>query len=235
MISLDSRTIDAVIEGRTATEARELTAREREQAIEDHVREEILLREAYRHGWHLEDGHVRQRLVLAMRSALLEDLPEPSLAQLRAFYQANAERYRTPMAVTFSHVFFADHSLRTADAASVLRSLNDGADPRRMGDEFWLGSTMVRQTRHQLAGALGASFADDVFALDHGKWAGPFASNRGTHFVMLLERHPETRPELDAVERFVRVDWATQRHEEIRERKMNRIRERYTIRRESSP
>jgi hypothetical protein len=229
-IVLDSRTIDAVLERRTAVEARELTEEEREQAIEEHVREEILLREAYRHGWHLEDGRVRQRLVLAMRSALLEDLPEPSLAQLRAFYQANAERYRTPVAVTFSHVFFANDSPPTADASSVLRSLNEGADPRGMGDEFWLGSTLVRQTRHQLAGALGTSFADEVFALEHGKWAGPFASNRGKHFVRLLSLYPETLPEFDAVERFVRVDWLTQRHEEIRERKMSRIRERYTVR-----
>ena len=103
-----------------------------------------------------------------------------------------------------------------------------------MGDEFWLGTTIVRQTRHQLAGAFGVSFADEVFALEPGRWAGPFASNRGTHFVRLFERHPETLPELDAVERLVRVDWLTERREEIREKKMDRIRERYTIRREPS-
>ena len=233
-IVLDSRTIDAVIQRGTSLETRELTEAEREQVIEDYVREEILLREAYRHGWHLEDAHVRQRLVLAMRSALLEEVPEPSAAQLRAFYQANAERYRTPTAVTFSHVFFANDSLRAADPSSVLRSLNDGADPLAMGEEFWLGSTMVRQTRHQLAGALGASFADQVFALEPGRWAGPFASNRGMHFVRLLERHAESLPELDTVKSFVRVDWMTQRREEIRERKMGRIRDRYTIRREPS-
>lgn len=230
-ILIDARTIDAVVERRTNIEARELTAEEREQAVEDYVSEEILLQEAYRNGWHLENGRVRQRLLLAMRSALIEDLPEPSAAQLRAFYQANVERYRTPEAVTISHVFFANGS-PDPDAARVLDSLNRGADPRGMGDELWLGSTIARQSRHQLAGALGASFADAVFALEPGSWAGPIPSNRGTHFVELLERHPETLPELDAVAPFVRADWITRRHREIRERKMSRIRERYTVERE---
>ena len=146
-------------------EGRELTAEQREQAIEDHVGEEILLREAYRHGWHLENGRVRQRLILAMRAALTKALPEPSTAQLRAYYQANAERYRVPVSVTFSHVFFESGSPRTPrDSSKVLASLNRGADFRAMGDEFWLGSTMVRQTRQQLAGALGVSFADEAEA-----------------------------------------------------------------------
>lgn len=233
-VVIDARTIDAVVERRTNVEGRELTPEEREQAVEDYVSEEILLQEAYRHGWHLENRSVRQRLVLAMRSALLENVPEPSFAQMRAFYQANAERYRTPVGVTFSHVFFANDSLPEREASRVLESLNAGADARAMGDEFWLGATMARQSQLQLAGALGATFADEVFALEAGSWAGPIASGRGTHFVRLVARHPEALPELRLVERFVRADWMTERHEEIRARKMSRIRERYIVKREPS-
>ncbi len=225
-IFIDARTLDGVVERRTNLEGRELTALEREQAIEDYVREETLLREAHRNGWHLQNGRVRRRLVLAMRTALGEDLPEPSTAQLRAYFQANADHYRVPESVTFSHVFFESGSARSS---KVLTSLASGADFRAMGDAFWLGATMVRQTRYQLGGALGAPFAEKVFALEPGSWSGPIESQRGAHFVRVIERHPPELPELEAVARLVRVDWETERRADVHERKMSRIRERYTI------
>lgn len=226
LIRLDSRTIAGIVEHRSNLVGRELSAEERERAIQDHVRNEILVREAHRNGWHLENGRVRQRLLLAMRSALNEELPEASSAQLRAYYQANADRYRSPMSVTFSHVYF---ETETPPTSHVLGALAGGDDFSAMGDSFWLGSTVVRQTRQQLRGALGSSFADSVFALDTGSWVGPIESSRGTHFVRIDERHPAALPELESMQRFVQLDWATELRAEILERKIERMRERYTI------
>ncbi len=233
-IVIDARTIEAVHERRTNLAGREPTAEERAQVVDDYVGEEILLREAYRHGWHLKSSRVRQRLILAMRSAMSEALPEPSTAQLRAYYQANAERYRAPESVTFSHVFFENGAPRSPpDTSKLLESLNRGTDFRTLGDDFWLGAT-IRQTKTQLAGVVGRSFADEVFALEPGSWFGPIVSKRGVHLVRLLARHPETLLEFDNMEQMVRTKWITDRHAEIRERKMSRIRERYTVRRDPS-
>ena len=91
-IRIDARTAAAIVERRANLEGRELSEEERDRAIEDYVREEILVREAYRNGWHLQNGRVRQRLLLAMRTALSEDVPAASTAELRAYYQANADR-----------------------------------------------------------------------------------------------------------------------------------------------
>ncbi len=225
-IHVDARTVAGIVERRSNLEGRKLTTEEREEAIQDYVCEEILVREAHRNGWHLENGRVRQRLVLAMRTALNEDLPEASSAQLRAYYQANADRYRVPVSVTFSHVYFEKGS---SPMPGVLGSLESGADFRAMGDSFWLGAIMVRQTRHQLQGALGTSFAEAVFTQEPGRWFGPIESSRGTHFVRADDRHPPELPELETLERYVQLDWATERRAELLERKMSRIRERYTL------
>ena len=88
-IVIHARTRESVIERRTNLEGRELTPAERDRAIADYLRDEILVREAHRNGWHLENGRVRQRLVLAMRTALNEDVPEPSRAQLQALRIVN--------------------------------------------------------------------------------------------------------------------------------------------------
>ena len=106
IIVIDARTRDSIIERRANLEGRELELEERDRALADYIRDEVLIREAHRNGWHLDNGRVRQRLVLAMRTAMSEDIPEPSLAQLTAFFQANANRYRVPESVTLTHVFF---------------------------------------------------------------------------------------------------------------------------------
>ncbi len=227
IIVIDARTRDSVIERRTNLEGRELTSEERDQAIADYLRDEMLVREAHRNGWHLENGRVRQRLVLAMRTALNEDVPEPSLAQLRAFFRATADRYRVPPSVTMAHVFFEVDS--SHDPQRVLASLREGRDFRDMGDPFWLGAKFLRMTETRLAGALGESFAASVFALSPGSWSGPIASNRGLHYVRVETRHDPELPPFEVAEPHVRLDWDNTRRAEIYERKMERMREDYVI------
>jgi len=226
-IVIDARTRDSVIERRTNLEGRELTSDERDQAIADHLRDEMLVREAHRNGWHLENGRVRQRLVLAMRTALNEDVPEPSLAQLRAFFQATADRYRVAPSVSLAHVFFEAGS--SHDPQQVLASLRDGRDFREMGDASRLGAQVVRVTETRLAGALGESFAANVFALAPGSWSGPLDSSLGRHYVRVETRHDGELPTFEVAEPHLRLDWDRTRRAEIYERKMERMREDYAV------
>ena len=226
-IVIDARTRDSVIERRTNLEARELASEERDKAIADYVRDEILVREAHRNGWHLENGRVRQRLVLAMRTALNEDVPEPSLAQLQAFFRATADRYRVPPSVSLAHVFFEAGS--SHDPQQVLASLRDGRDFRDMGDPSRLGVEVVRIAEARLAGALGESFAASVFALPPGSWSGPIDSNRGRHYVRVEIRHDGELPPFEVAEPHLRLDWGRTRRAEIYERKMERMREEYAV------
>jgi hypothetical protein len=56
---IDERTAERVVEERANLLARDLTPAEREEAIRDHVDQEILLREAHRRGLHLTTGGAR--------------------------------------------------------------------------------------------------------------------------------------------------------------------------------
>lgn len=229
-IVLDADTLEGLLEAERGRLGRELTPEDESEAIQDYVDEEILVREAHRNGWHLENGRVRQRLLLAMRTALAEVPAEPTRPELRAYFQANVDRYRLPESLSFQHVFFATGSQAAPTSPDgFLAALRGGRDWRGLGEPYWRGAAIERESRYQVAGSFGNAFADEVFELQSGSWSGPIASNRGTHYVRVTDRFSSELPEFDSVERIVRMDWVTSRSEEARARRMSRLAERYEI------
>ena len=229
-IVIDADTREGLLESERGRLGRELTEEDEARAIRDYADEEILIREAYRNGWHLENGRVRQRLLLAMRTTLTEVPPEPTTSVLRAYFQANVDRYRLPESVSFQHVFFASDSPAAPQSPDAFLSrLRAGQDWQSVGEPYWRGATIERESQYQIAGGFGDDFAERVFALRPGSWAGPVSSNRGTHYVRVTGRFAPEVPEFDSVERIVRMDWVTSRTEEARARRMSRLAERYEI------
>ena len=226
---IDARTVQTVLERRADRLGRELFPEEREAAIQDYVDEELLVREAYRRGLHVTSGLVRRRLLGKMRLGMNAEVPQPTFAQLRAYFNANSERYQIPEAVTLAHVFYERGRPEAIDEASLIESLAARADFRALGDRFWLGPVLAQITRDRLAGALGVEFAERTFALTPGVWAGPLESSRGTHYVQVVERHPPTLPDLETVEDYVRLEWLAERRAEVTERKLERATARYRI------
>ncbi len=96
-IVVDARTVQSVVERRADLLGRDLSPEERAEAIQDHIDEEILVREAYRRGLDRSSGSVRARLLRRMRLAINTEVLPPTPAQVRAFYSANADRYGAPL------------------------------------------------------------------------------------------------------------------------------------------
>jgi hypothetical protein len=228
-VVIDARTVRAVLEQRANVLGRELSPEEREAAIQAHVDEELLLREAYRRGFHLTNGTVRRRLLGKMRLGMNTEIPQPTFAQLSAYFNANSELYQVPEAITFAHVFYERGRSEPIDESALLEALGAGVDFSTLGDRFWLGPVLAQITEERLAGTLGNEFAEAVFGLTPGAWTGPFESSRGTHYVYIVERYPPTLPELETVEEFVRLHWLDERRREITERKLERMMTRYRI------
>jgi hypothetical protein len=142
--------------------------------------------------------------------------------------EKESERYLTPLAVSFDHVFFASGT-KPQEPAELLARLRSGADFHAWGDEFWLGRSLQRFSKLELAAMLGQDFSDRVFAFPPGDWNGPIASSRGTQFVRVREKHDPERPPLDEVLWALREDWRRARREESLGRKLAELRARYRI------
>jgi hypothetical protein len=82
---------------------REPTAQELRRALEQHIRQEVLYREALARGYDRDDMVVRRAMqqkmeFLAASQALQEP---PSEVEIEAFFALRQERYRLPAVVTF--------------------------------------------------------------------------------------------------------------------------------------
>jgi hypothetical protein len=82
-------------------------AEELEGLIADHIREEILYREALALGLDRDDTIVRRRMrqKLEFLSEDLLALPEPSEEDLVAYFEAHPGAFRSDSTLTFKHVF----------------------------------------------------------------------------------------------------------------------------------
>ncbi len=205
---------------------RPLTNEERERVISEFIDEEALLREAYRQGLDRGDPRIRRWLIDKVEFLIDEEPPDPTPADLDRLFREKPERYMTPRAVSFDHVFYA-----SGEPEGVLSRLHAGADFTRWGDEFWLGKSLNRFSELELSTTFGADFTARVLALPKGEWSGPITSSRGAHFVRVNEMHEPKLPSREDVDWALREDWLREKREESRARKLAELRARYRIER----
>lgn len=205
---------------------RRLAPAEREEVVTNFVDEEVLVREAMARGFARRDGKVRQRLVSKMLFLFDQEPPEPSAAELEAFYQAHEQRYRTPPSISFEQTFF---ETAPEDPERILEALAAGAPPESLGDRYWLGGTFTRVTEAELASSFGPGLARQLTALEPGAWRGPLTSARGTHFARVIERHEARRVLRQALGSGLRQDWAEDWLRQARQRQVDELRHRYRV------
>ena len=153
------------------------TPRELQGLVEEHIREEILSREAQALGLDRGDVIIRRRLVQKLRfvteDIALETAPDP--VALEAFFNEHADRYAAPERVTFSHVYFS--SDRHDDARELARdalaelSGQNGEAWLEVGDPFLLNRTYADRTLTDVRELFGSAFAEGIAELETGPWS----------------------------------------------------------------
>ena len=191
--------------------------------LEAWIDEEILFREALADGAHLSDAALRARLVELMRARLTHEPPAPNEAELRAFYAAHPEYYRTDMKATFDHAFFAE---APADADAVLAALEAG-EVAAGAARFWLGDRLVDYDRAVLRQTFGVAFAEAVFEAPAGRWTGPIVTPRGAHFIRIESTTPERLLPFEQVREEAASDYAADARADELAEAVRRLRRKY--------
>jgi len=216
------------------------TPQELNGLVQSFIREEVLYREALAMGLDRDDMVVRRRLAQKIEF-LAQDLAtqgEPGDAELRTFYQENAEVFEVPATVTFSHVYLnLDTRGEDAfeDAERILAELRSGADPAQQGDRFMLQSRYADLAQQGVARNFGSQFAEDVFELTPGDWEGPVQSGYGLHLVRVEGRAEAYLSPFEEVRLRVRDEFISNRRREVDDLFFERLREGYTITIEEPP
>ena len=183
---------------------REPTADELRGALEQHIRQEVLYREALARGFDRDDMVVRRAMqqkmeFLAASQALQEP---PTEDEIEAFFALRQERYRLPAVVTFSQVYVSTDKQGEAAARSadelLERLRREDPEPAELaawGDPIMLPSVVVDWDEPEVARDFGDDFAAQVVGLEPGSWLGPIVSGYGLHLVKVLQRQDSRIPD----------------------------------------
>ena len=173
-------------------------------ALEQHIRQEVLYREALARGYDRDDMVVRRAMqqkmeFLAASQALREP---PTEDEIEAFYALRQERYRLPAVVTFTQVYVSadkrrDGAVRFAE--ELLQRLRqedpETAELSAWGDPIILPSVVVDRDEPEVARDFGGDFAATVVAMEPGSWQGPIRSGYGLHLVNVEKREDPRVPD----------------------------------------
>ncbi len=189
------------------------SAAEMQAMTDEHVRQEVLLREGIALGLDKDDEIVRRRIAQKYEF-LLQDRStarEPSEAALKAWFAAHRPDYTIPRRRTFDHLYYAidqrgEAAARTL-AQTVLTDLRAGR-PAPEADAF-PGPPVIRLLSQADTDRLfgGEGFAGRKFSAPSGSWSGPYRSAFGWHVVRVTEDQPAQQRDFAAVRNQVLNDW----------------------------
>lgn len=225
LVSVDYATQVYLVQQQQDLVLRELTDEEKDEVIRNFVEEEILVREARKRGFE-NSSRIRALLIQNMRFFMAGDIPEPTEADLRQFFEENIELFESPSTVTYDHVLFRNPEEATADALAALR---DGAAHETMGDTNPMNAKIYSASEQTIVATFGREEAPTILAIDDTLWHGPFSSDSGAHFLRVAKRAPPRRPTWEQAQNWIGTEWLRMKNREIVDRELAQMKANYRI------
>jgi len=187
---------------------RDPTEKELRTQLQNYVREEVLYREALKRNYDRDDIVIKRSLVrkmdfLAEGQVQARDITDD---EIKAYFDLRRERYRFPPKISFVHIYFnLDQrgeftEIAVKEAIEKLRNKTpDDVDLEDYGDRFMLNNRYRAQTPREIQSQFGEDFANELIALEPGKWQGPVASGYGFHAVFVEKRISSRIPDWQEV------------------------------------
>lgn len=217
---------------------REPSAEEFNRLVEDKVQGEILYREALAMGLDKDDTIVKRRMAQKMQF-LAEDVAaarEPTLAQLRTWYEKNSASFAQPPRVSFRHLYFSPDrrgARARDDAVNALAKLagqpEDAKIAASLADSFMFQDHYRDRAPEFLGKEFGPQFARAVATLPPASWQGPVESGFGWHLVYVDTVIPGRVPAFEEIEPDVKTAWLGEQKALAWQKAYRDMRAKYTV------
>jgi parvulin-like peptidyl-prolyl isomerase len=205
--------------------------------VDEHVKEEIAVREAAAMGLDQDDTVIRRRLRQKMEF-LVEEAAEqapPTDAELQAWLAAHPEAFPGETRLALRQVYVDSTRRGTAARAAArellarLQAAGAGAKTDALGDRSMLPDELPLGPLSEVTRAFGSDFAASVAAVDPGEWVGPLESPYGLHLVFVTERQAAARPALEEVRPLVERELLAERRRTQLDALYQRLLAKYTV------
>ncbi len=192
------------------------TGAQLDSLVDEYVREEVFYHAALKLGLDRGDEISRRRLVQKYEF-LQQDLAlaqEPRRDELKAYYGAHLEQYRTPERITFTQIYFSpdrrgEEGAR-ADAARIAAELRERGVSRAVdeGDRFAGPADYAAVSAEELSRVFGKEgLAQAVFSVPLNQWSEPIHSGLGWHLLFVTGHRAPELASFEQAEDTVRRDY----------------------------
>lgn len=205
--------------------------------IDQHIKEELLSREAIKLGLDQNDTIIRRRLGQKLEF-LSEDIvtsAEPTDAELADYLARNPDAFRQEQRLTFRHIFLNPQKRGErldADAAAMLVALkqhDSSVAPRDLGDSTLLPDELTDEPQRGIEAQFGKDFSDSLAKLKPGQWSGPIPSAYGAHLVLITGKSEGRQPALDEVREQVKREWVNARRLDANQKFLDGLLAKYRV------
>ncbi|SDZ89052.1 peptidyl-prolyl cis-trans isomerase [Rubrimonas cliftonensis] len=210
LIVVDAPAYGEIVDIFAETRGRAPTPAEMEPLVDRWIMNETLYREARALGLDEGDEMVRERIMqklrVLMHTAVTVD--DPDERTLRAWYEANRDRYTAPELITFR---LARLDGDEEQAKALAARLNDAfAGKTQLAPGEVRIFPFPERPRPALEQVFGTAFVETLTQLPAGEWA-PAPTEGGWQVAMFEERVPPVVTEFEDVAGSVEADWRDER------------------------
>ncbi|MFC7336486.1 peptidyl-prolyl cis-trans isomerase [Haloferula chungangensis] len=214
------------------------TPEEFQALLDEHIKEEILFREATKLGLDQADTIIRRRLAQKMEflTADVASLEEVSDETLQSYYEENSANYRVEPEIGFRHLYFSTDKRKdqaASDASALLPPLNDGSlsfeQAVEQADQTLLSAEFTPTAISLLGRQFGKDFAPAIAEAEEGEWFGPVTSGYGLHLVKVTERVDGHLPELESIREEVINDYRYDQREKLNKQMLDSLLDQYEV------
>ncbi|OUS28450.1 hypothetical protein A9Q99_13105 [Gammaproteobacteria bacterium 45_16_T64] len=212
-----------------------------DQAIQEYIDKEILLREAHRLGLD-DDQIIRTRMLRKLEAIYSAEQRQPKENELTAYYLFHQDEFVAEPVFSFHQHYFSrqhhppDDMLAQLAEAEDVSLLGDGVHkntpPGDHDSRFPLVFTSVTQAT--VAARLGGHVAAALQDAPHGQWLGPIDSPFGQHFIRVNSVEQGRIKPYESVGKYVKNAWIRDEQNKRVTAKVAELRQQYTIRIEAS-
>jgi len=237
-VVVDAERIQGFVTAWQSRAGRPPTPEELDGMINQFIREDILYREAEAMGLGEDDPITRRRLAqkLEFLTKDVARLKQPTDGELEAYFAANADVWREPDLITFSHLYLDPDARGDAtlpDAQALLSELTASGEPDAetlaRGDRFMLQNYYPQKTELEIRKQFGSGFSEVVMGLAPGQWHGPILSGYGVHLVYVTALQESPVPEFTEVRDAVFAEWQAEQQAAFNEDFYQSLKSRYRI------
>lgn len=199
--------------------------------VERWVDDEVLYREGIVRGLDRDDPRVRERVASRMAALLDAEhaVADPTDDELRAWFEAHADRWAEDARIDFVHVFVDGSDAEAEARAEALRAeLVTGGSRVGLGDTFSGGRTYRGRRIADLTETFGDAFTDGLDAQPVDVWTVR-RSRFGFHVVRVERRTAASAPDFETARLDVERDYLEHAHAERTDRAVEALRARWEI------